>query len=201
MSENGKARLTAADVVAHATTARAGKLAGNPYLPEIATVVEIIEETPTIKTFRVRFDDPEVRESFSFAPGQVGQLGIFGVGESTFAISSKPSEKEFAAWLMYPKVFTDFAAAAETYGPLSTLPTPVYFYGLQPQDEIYVTLEKGKTMVIRCLAIGETAEDGMVTVFYELNGQPRRVKVPDRAHGATAGMVRRKAGDPASRSA
>jgi sulfhydrogenase subunit gamma (sulfur reductase) len=95
MSDNGKTRRTWEDVVAHATTARAGKLAGNPYLPEIATVAEIIDETPNIKTFRVRFDDPAVQESFSFLPGQVGQLGILGVGESTFAITSRPSEKEF----------------------------------------------------------------------------------------------------------
>jgi sulfhydrogenase subunit gamma (sulfur reductase) len=92
---NGKTRLTAADVVAGATTARSGKQAGNPYLPEIATVVQIIEETPNIKTFRMRFDDPAVQESFSFMPGQVGQLGMFGIGESTFAITSKPSEKDF----------------------------------------------------------------------------------------------------------
>jgi len=90
-----KTRLTRGDVAAGATIARAGKLAGNPYLPEVATVLEIIDETPTIKTFRLRFDDPEVQKNFSFAPGQVGQLGIFGVGEATFAISSKPSEKEF----------------------------------------------------------------------------------------------------------
>jgi pyruvate carboxylase len=31
---------------------------------------------------------------------------------------------------MYPKVFTDFALAADTYGPVSVLPTPSYFYGL-----------------------------------------------------------------------
>jgi sulfhydrogenase subunit gamma (sulfur reductase) len=95
MSDNGKTRLTAADVVAGASTARAGKLAGNPYLPEIATVVQIIQETPNIKTFRIRFDDPTIQESFSFLPGQVGQLGMFGIGESTFAITSKPSEKDF----------------------------------------------------------------------------------------------------------
>jgi sulfhydrogenase subunit gamma (sulfur reductase) len=95
MATSGKTRLTAADVVAAASTARVGRLAGNPYLPETATVVKIIDETPTIKTFRMRYDDPVVREKFTFAPGQVGQLGIFGVGESTFAISSKPSEKEF----------------------------------------------------------------------------------------------------------
>ena len=94
---------------------------------------------------------------------------------------------------MYPKVFSDFAAAQETYGPVSVLPTPVYFYGMKPEDEIFVDIEKGKTLVIRCLAIGEVDDKGMVTVFFELNGQPRRVKVPDRAHGASAGKARRKA--------
>ena len=68
----------------------------------------------------------------------------------------------------------------------SVLPTPTYFYGMETEDEIFVDIEKGKTLVIRCLAIGDTDEKGMVTVFFELNGQPRRVKVPDRAHGASA---------------
>jgi sulfhydrogenase subunit gamma (sulfur reductase) len=91
----GRTRLTFAEVTRDASTARAGKLAGNPYLPEIATVVDVIQETPTIKSFRVRFDDPEVMANFSFDPGQVGQLGIFGVGESTFAINSSPSQKDY----------------------------------------------------------------------------------------------------------
>ena len=65
MPDNGKTRLTLADVVPGASTARAGKLGGNPYLPEIATVVEIIPETPNIKTFRMRFDDPAVQEKLS----------------------------------------------------------------------------------------------------------------------------------------
>ena len=95
MADKGKTRLTSTDVVAGAGIARAGKLAGNPFLPEVATIVRIIEETPNIKTFRLRFDDPAVQKGFSFAPGQVGQFGIFGVGESTFAITSKPFEKEF----------------------------------------------------------------------------------------------------------
>ncbi len=103
------------------------------------------------------------------------------------------SETEFASWLMYPKVFSDFAHAQEDYGPVSVLPTPVYFYGMAPEDEIFVEIERGKTLVIRCLAVGDTDEKGMVTVFFELNGQPRRVKVPDRAHGAGAAKARRKA--------
>lgn len=103
------------------------------------------------------------------------------------------SEFEFASWLMYPKVFSDFTTAQESYGPVSVLPTPVYFYGMQPEDEVFVDIEKGKTLVVRCLAIGDVDDKGMVTVFFELNGQPRRVKVPDRAHGASASKARRKA--------
>ena len=103
------------------------------------------------------------------------------------------TEFEFASWLMYPKVFTDFAAAQEEYGPTSVLPTPNYFYGMKAEDEIFIEIEKGKSLVLRCLAIGDTDEKGMVTVFFELNGQPRRVKVPDRAHGAGAAAPRRKA--------
>ncbi len=100
---------------------------------------------------------------------------------------------EFASYLMYPKVFTDYVAAQELYGPTSVLPTPVYFYGLKSEDEVFVDIERGKTLVVRCLGIGDANEDGMVTVFFELNGQPRRIKVPDRAHGASNGRMRRKA--------
>ena len=110
-------------------------------------------------------------------------------------LGREASEFEFASWLMYPKVFSDFAAVTDDYGPVSVLPTPTYFYGMQPEDEIFVEIERGKTLVVRCLAIGETNDKGMVTVFFELNGQPRRVKVPDRAHGAANGKTRRKA-DP-----
>src|SRR5262249_43535294 len=85
-----------------------------------------------------------------------------------------------ASFLMYPKVFTDFAAAERKYGPVSALPTPIYFYGMQAGEETSVAIEKGKSLVIRLQAVGETDEEGQVRVFFELNGQPRMVKVPDR---------------------
>ncbi len=103
------------------------------------------------------------------------------------------SDEDLAASLMYPKVFADFAKAQDTYGPVSVLPTPTYFYGLPAGEEILVELEPGKTMVVRCQAIGEPDEEGQVRVFFELNGQPRIVRVPDRSHGASARAVRRKA--------
>ncbi len=102
-------------------------------------------------------------------------------------------DMDLASYLMYPKVYTDFAKAQSQYGPTSVLPTPVYFYGLEVGEEILVELEPGKTLVVRCQAVGETDEQGEKKVFFELNGQPRIIKVPDRAHGAAGNAARRKA--------
>jgi pyruvate carboxylase len=70
----------------------------------------------------------------------------------------------------------------------------VFFYGMQPGDEITIEIERGKSLVVRLQTIGATDDQGEVKVFFELNGQPRIVKVPNRA---VAGRVvtRRKAED------
>ncbi|HUG62885.1 MAG TPA: pyruvate carboxylase, partial [Methylomirabilota bacterium] len=104
-------------------------------------------------------------------------------------------DRDLASYLMYPKVFSDYAKTRDTYGPTSVLPTPVYFYGMAPGDELSVELEKGKSLVIICQAVGEPDDSGMVRVFFELNGQPRMVKVPDRARAGAGANVRRKAED------
>lgn len=69
--------------------------AHNPYRPELATVKEVIQETQNIRTLRVVLDDEERMRQFTFRPGQVGQLSVFGVGESTFVINSPPSCREY----------------------------------------------------------------------------------------------------------
>jgi len=99
---------------------------------------------------------------------------------------------QLASYLMYPKVFTDFMSAQDTYGPTSVVPTPVYFYGLEAGDEVLVDLAKGKTMVIQLVGQSKPNEKGMVRVFFELNGQPRSVSVPDRAMASEI-VVRPKA--------
>jgi pyruvate carboxylase len=107
-------------------------------------------------------------------------------------LDRRVDEKELASYQMYPRVFADFAHASRKYGPVSVLPTPIYFYGMQVGDEASLGLEKGKALVVRLQAIGETDEEGQVRIFFELNGQPRIVKVPNRA--ATASLpARRKA--------
>ena len=90
-------------------------------------------------------------------------------------------EQELASYAMYPKIFVEFCAMSRKYGPVSVLPTPVFFYGMSPGQETAVELERGKTLVIRLQTVGEPDEDGQVRVFFELNGQPRMIRVPNRA--------------------
>jgi sulfhydrogenase subunit gamma (sulfur reductase) len=66
----------------------------NIYLPSIATVKEVRPETPDISTFVVTFDDPELRDSFTYQPGQFAELSIFGVGECPIGIASSPTWKD-----------------------------------------------------------------------------------------------------------
>ncbi|KRQ89834.1 pyruvate carboxylase [Bradyrhizobium valentinum] len=108
------------------------------------------------------------------------------------------NEHELSAYLMYPKIFTEFVAVQRKYGTVSVLPTPVFFYGMKIGDEVTLEIERGKALVVQLVAIGEPREDGQVELFFELNGQPRVITVPDRAAAATV-KARRKAesGNPA----
>ncbi|MBK0327340.1 pyruvate carboxylase [Rhodobacteraceae bacterium F11138] len=93
--------------------------------------------------------------------------------------------EDLNGYLMYPKVFMDYMGRHRTYGPVRTLPTTTFFYGMQPGDEISAEIDPGKTLEIRMQAVGETDEAGEVKVFFELNGQPRVVRVPNRMVAAT----------------
>jgi pyruvate carboxylase len=91
------------------------------------------------------------------------------------------TDQQFASYLMYPAVFTEYAANRRRFSDVAILPTPVFFYGMQPGQEISVDLERGKTLIVRYVTQSEPHEDGTRTVFFELNGQPRSVRVTDRS--------------------
>jgi pyruvate carboxylase len=121
------------------------------------------------------------------APADIDAAGV----EVRKLVDREPRETDVASYMMYPKVFAEFARANATYGPVSVLPTRVFFYGMTPGEEIAADLAPGKTLVVRMLTIGETNDDGEVKVFFELNGQPRIVRVPDRRSGAPVAAKRK----------
>lgn len=96
-------------------------------------------------------------------------------------IGRKATLQDVLGYLMFPRVFTDLAAHEETFGDVSRLPTPLFLYGPQVGEEMSVDIEKGKRLIIKFLNIGDAMPDGMRTVFFELNGQPREVTIRDRS--------------------
>jgi pyruvate carboxylase len=94
------------------------------------------------------------------------------------------TEYELASYLMYPKVFADYAADRSAFGDVSALPTAVFFYGMDAGQEINIDLERGKTLIVRYVTTSDPHEDGTRTVFFELNGQPRPIRVADRSQVA-----------------
>ena len=95
-------------------------------------------------------------------------------------------EEDLSGYLMYPKVFLDYMGRHRTYGPVRVLPTQTFFYGMQPGEEITAEIDPGKTLEILLQAVGETNEEGDARVFFELNGQPRVIRVPNRKVKSTA---------------
>ena len=89
------------------------------------------------------------------------------------------TDEELQSFIMYPKVFADYMERRKEYGPVSQLPTEVFFYGMEAGTEISVDLDKGFTLHIRCIATGEIDDEGKRRVFFELNGQPRSVMIGD----------------------
>jgi len=116
-------------------------------------------------------------------PGEVlAPVDLAGArAEAEHKAERRLSDAELASYLMYPKVFLDWVAQRRQFGDVSVLPTPVFFYGMEPGQEISVAIEAGKNVIVRFVAVSEPHEDGTRTVFFEVNGQPRAVTVADRA--------------------
>ncbi|SET29609.1 pyruvate carboxylase [Oceanobacillus limi] len=86
---------------------------------------------------------------------------------------------DMIAYALYPKVFMDYHKFYETYGDLSVLDTPTFFYGMEIGEVIEVEIEQGKTLIVKLVSISEPRNDGTRVVYFELNGQSRQVVVKD----------------------
>lgn len=89
--------------------------------------------------------------------------------------------RDFLSYKFYPKVFEDGFAFWTEFGDVSTVPSPIFFYGMQMGQDTTIEIAKGKTLLIRLLSIGPVDDNGKRTVFFKLNGQTRNVDVLDRS--------------------
>jgi pyruvate carboxylase len=119
-------------------------------------------------------------------PGEVLPSADLGKlrSEIELKVSHAITDYQVASYLMYPKVYLDYAAERAKYSDVGILPTNIFFYGMQPGQEMSIDLERGKTLIVRYVAVSEPHEDATRTVFFELNGQPRSIRVADRSQVA-----------------
>ena len=106
------------------------------------------------------------------------------------------NDRQLASYIMYPEVFLNFMRTREQFGPVETLPTPAYFYGLQAGRAISVQIERGKTLEILCQAVGLADKKGRVNVFFELNGQTRVIAIDDRTIAKDHAKRKAQPGNP-----
>ncbi len=70
-------------------------MSDNIYKPYLMEIDNVIEETPDVRTFRLKFKNAEDAEKFTFKAGQFGEYSVFGEGESTFCVASSPTRKGY----------------------------------------------------------------------------------------------------------
>ncbi|MFT4840395.1 MAG: pyruvate carboxylase [Planctomycetota bacterium] len=112
----------------------------------------------------------------------------------TARMNREPLPRDVVSYALYPRVMDEYFSFRNHYSDVSLLPTPVYFYGLEVGQEVWVELEQGKALLVSLDARSEPDDEGMVTVYFKLNGQNRQVVVPDRSLEGEV-VTRRRADD------
>jgi pyruvate carboxylase len=120
-------------------------------------------------------------EPFTHRPGEFLEPVDFAAKKKELEekLGHEVKERDVSSAVLYPGVFEEFDRHRQRYSDTSVLSTPLYFYGLEPGDEVSIDIEEGKTLIVKLTAIGEVSKDGTRSIFFELNGEPRQVSVKD----------------------
>lgn len=92
---------------------------------------------------------------------------------------------DLLSWLFYPRVFDEYHQFKNTFGDVYYIPSPVFFYGLKPNEEALIQLEAGKSILVKFLYMTEVDENGFKQIFFKLNGQTRSINVRDKSYTVT----------------
>lgn len=124
------------------------------------------------------------RRKLTVRPGlELPPFDLEGIKEDlTTRFGDSIDECDVASYNMYPKVYEDFQKIKELYGDLSVLPTRSFLSPLDIGEEIEITIEQGKTLIVKLQAIGDLdKETGVRGIYFELNGEMRKILTVDRS--------------------
>jgi len=88
---------------------------------------------------------------------------------------------DFLSYQLYPKVFESAYQHHLKFGNVVVIPTKNFFYGMKIGEEILVTIEKGKNVLVQLQLVGKPDENGMVDLFFKINGQLSHIRVKDQS--------------------
>lgn len=91
----------------------------------------------------------------------------------------KVTEEDVISYALYPKVYEQYIQTFEKFGDVSILDTPTFFFGMRDNETVEIEIDKGKILIITLKTITKPDENGMCTVFFDMNGQARRVRIKD----------------------
>ncbi len=124
------------------------------------------------------------RKPYKGRPGaRAEKVDLEATREEVKAITKRVecSDDDLYAYLMYPQVFKDLVKYVNEYGHARVLPTPAFFYGLKPGEEISVEIQEGKILIIKLIYVSEPDEEGLRTLTFELNGRARECVIADKS--------------------
>jgi pyruvate carboxylase len=99
--------------------------------------------------------------------------------EKISKFSPNPDMRSLISYAMYPKVYEDYLKHRKDYGYIMRMGSHVFFNGMALGETNKISIEEGKTLVIKYLGLGDSYEDGTREVRFELNGSRREIRVPD----------------------
>lgn len=138
------------------------------------------------------------REAITVRPGELLEDVNFEQlsNELNDKLGRPVTSHEVLSYALYPKVFEEYSRMNKQFGDLSVIDTPEFLYGMRLGEEIEVEIEKGKTLIVKLVSIGEPQADATRVIYFELNGQPREVVIEDM--GVESVTVRKQKADPSN---
>lgn len=91
----------------------------------------------------------------------------------------KVTDEDLISYALYPKVYEQYVQTYEKFGDVSILDTPTFFFGMRDNETVEIEIDKGKILIITLKTITKPDENGMCTIFFDMNGQARRVQIKD----------------------
>ena len=112
-------------------------------------------------------------------------------------LGHRVDDRALVSAILYPNVYPEFDRHRVEFSDISVIPTPIFFYGLEPGQETSLDIEPGKTLIIKLNTVGKVQSDGTRTVYFELNGNNRSVVIRDQSvQSDQAVRVKAEKGNP-----